>query len=170
MVDIVPPLRAEPPFDAFGQFTIRYSEYFERVAEVSNENTSDVDIFSGVNLSSSVNSQLLKRINDLELLLNLSPDLSGILRELSVVETAVNYTTKGNEIIICTNASGVQITITLRATPNDRERIHIIRKDGAVSFISSAGVNGSTTAFTILDRKGAPSLIFTNEAAEYSII
>lgn len=33
---VTPPLRSESPFDEFGQFTIRYHEYFDQTAESVN--------------------------------------------------------------------------------------------------------------------------------------
>lgn len=33
---VTPPLRSESPFDEFGQFTIRYHEYFEQTAKSVN--------------------------------------------------------------------------------------------------------------------------------------
>lgn len=192
MVDIVPPLRTEPLFDEFGNLTIRYAEYLEGVAVAIDETVTDIDLFSSVsvaassaqltkdvknlnnllsvNASSAAIARLLKRVSDLELLLDLSIDgkLAGLQSRLSVIEIAADYTTVGNEIIICNNTVGA--TVTLRSAPNDREEVHIIRKDGSVSFISSAGINGSTAAIPILDAKGSPHLLYTNLAGEYSLI
>ena len=44
MVDVTPPLRSEPPFDEFGNFTIRYAEYFERAAESTTTNEDNIDL------------------------------------------------------------------------------------------------------------------------------
>jgi hypothetical protein len=170
VVDIVPPLRTETLFDEFGNLTIRYAEYLEGVAVAIDESASDIDLFSSISNSGSSVSQLTKRINDLELLLDLSIDgkLSKFQKDFKVLEITANYTTSGQEIIICNNTTA--ITVTMRSSPNDKEEVHIIRKSGPVNFISSDGVNGSTTAIPILSQNDAPHLIYTSIASEWSII
>ena len=192
MVDIIPPLRTEPLFNEFGNLTIRYAEYLERVAVAIDENVTDIDLFSSISavassapLSKDVKNlgitsstgafsaeiaRLKKRVSDLELLLDLSVEgkLAGLQSRPSVIEITADYTTVGSEIIICSNTT--RITVTLRSVPNDGESVHIIRKAGAVGFISPAGINGRTSSFQILDAKGSPHLLYTNLAGEYSII
>ena len=193
MVDVVPPLRTEAFFNAAGDITIRYAEYFEGVADTITDIDVLIALFEGLSNSSAgianVNkrikdledglapdvaaiSQLNKRINDLELLVSLGDNnqLSNLLSEFQIVEVTADYTSIGKEIIICSNVAAASITVTLRDSPNDKDEVHIVRKDGPVSFISAAGINGSTTAIPILDAKGAPHLIFTTIAGEYSIV
>lgn len=85
----------------------------------------------------------------------------------TVVTTAVDYTTQGNEIIICTNST--PITITMNATPEDLEHVNILTGTGQVSMISSLGINGKTTSVSLLGNYAAPHLIFTIDAGEYRI-
>lgn len=96
----------------------------------------------------------------------LSKILSFKVIELKAADTT--HTTQGNEIIICNNTASA--TITLNAAPKDKEEIYIVKKVGAINFISTAGINGSTSAIPILGQFGAPHLIYTNIANEYSII
>jgi hypothetical protein len=188
-VRITTPLRAEPIFNELGFFNLRWSEYFEETAETINVKQHDDDVFqslnpsasaisalnkrirdlellAGVNAASSAVSALSKRVDDLVLLVGLMPNLSGFARQLTVVSVSADYTSVGNEIIICTNTTA--ITITLSSTANDLNEIKIVRQ-GAGLVTVSGPVNGST-GFPLVSRYDAPDMIFTVEAGEYSII
>ena len=86
--------------------------------------------------------------------------------ELKAADTA--FTTTGSQIIVCNNTDSA--LITLRADPDDLEEIQIEKKNGPVRFQSSAGINGKTTEFIILDLKGSPRIRFYGVAGEWSII
>ena len=49
MANIKVPLRSEPIFDEFGQFTIRYNEYFESLTETVNFTTTEFEESLAVN-------------------------------------------------------------------------------------------------------------------------
>jgi hypothetical protein len=165
-VRVTPPLRAEEIFNELGAFSLRWSEYFEETADSINNMQQDDDVFQSLNPSASAISALSKRISDLELLTGLMPNLSGFARQLTVISVSADYTSVGNEIIICTNTTA--ITITLNSTANDLDEIKIVRQ-GAGLVTVSGPVNGGTE-FPLVSRYDAPAMIFTVEAGEYSII
>jgi hypothetical protein len=166
-VRVTPPLRAEPIFDELGFFNLRWSEYFEETADTINVKQHDDDAFQSLNPSASAISALSKRISDLELLTGLMPNLSGFARQLTVVSVSADYTSVGNEIIICTNSN--TITITLNANPNNKDQILIKRTNGPVIVTSTKGIDGITKK-GILNKFDSPHMVFTVEADEYSII
>lgn len=93
----------------------------------------------------------------------INPDIFG---KFEVVSTSSDYTTKGNEIIICTNTSA--ITITLNATPEDIEQVHVVRQNtGAVTV--SGTINGQSS-LAIGQRYSSPHLVYTIDGGEWSII
>lgn len=81
-----------------------------------------------------------------------------------------DHTTSGGELLICLNVPSSPITITLNETPEDGERVEIKRTNGPVSFVSTLGVDGVTTPVPIISHLGAPNLVYTVAAGEYSII
>lgn len=85
---------------------------------------------------------------------------------LEVVSTSADYTTTGNQIIICTNTS--DITITLNATPEDTEQVHIVRQNAGGVTISGT-INGQSS-LVIGQRYSSPHLIYTIDGGEWSII
>lgn len=93
----------------------------------------------------------------------LNPDILG---KFEVVSTSTDYTTKGNEIIICTNTT--DITITLNSTPEDTEQVHVVRQNtGGVTI--SGTINGDST-LQIGQRYSSPHLVYTIDGGEWSII
>lgn len=71
----------------------------------------------------------------------------GILYDLRFItkEISADYTTKENEILICTAA----LTITLNLNPKIGERIYIKRTDGKV--IISGTIDGKTNLILVTD-------------------
>jgi len=85
---------------------------------------------------------------------------------LEVITANANFTTTGNQILICTNTAA--ITITLNANPDDGEQVHIKRQNaGGVKVVGA--IDGATTK-TIGVRYSSPHLIYTIDANEWSII
>jgi hypothetical protein len=185
---IIPPRRGEF-LTPDGVATNRFNEYLERITSLTNivsDNTesiagfnvaasagsalskriSDLESLAGVNAASSAVSALSKRIDDLVLLVGLMPNLSGFARQLTVISVSADYTSVGNEIIICTNAT--PITITLNSTANDLDEIKIVRQ--GVGLVTVSGPVNGGTEFPLVSRYDAPAMIFTVEAGEYSII
>lgn len=78
MVDVVPPVRTEPIFDEFGNFTIRYYEFFEGTVAAIEETTGTAD--TAESTSSQTNRQnalvfrLEQRVSELE-----DNDISSVL-------------------------------------------------------------------------------------------
>lgn len=85
--------------------------------------------------------------------------------ETEIINATADFTTTGNQVIICTNSAG--ITITLNPNPDDGERVTIKRQNGGV-FVS--GLIDGTTGKRIANRYSAPQLIYTLAAGEWSII
>ena len=139
MVDIIPPRRDEF-LTAGGIPTLRFAEFLEGEASQTNDNTDN-------------------------LLLNFlaSPALGD--RQPEVISVSADFTTTGSQIVVCTNAS--DITITLNATPDDGEGLHIKRQNGGV-FVS--GLIDGTTGKRIRRRYDSPHLVFTVAAGEWSVV
>lgn len=92
--------------------------------------------------------------------------LPGGLFPVEVISVADSYTTTGDQILICTNAS--DITVTLNATPDDGEQVHI-KKAGDGMVTVSGTVDGQATT-DIIFKYDSPHLVYTLEAGEWSII
>lgn len=90
-----------------------------------------------------------------------------VLGVFEVISITADYTTTGNEIIICSNSS--LITVTMNATPGEGERSYIKRTNGPVNVTSSKGIDGKTTK-RIKIRYDCPLLVYTTTIDEYSII
>ncbi|MBL4940911.1 MAG: hypothetical protein JKY81_04535 [Colwellia sp.] len=85
---------------------------------------------------------------------------------VEVITASSNTTTTGDQVVICTNTSS--ITVTLNATPEDGEAVHIKRQNtGAVTV--SGDIDGSTTLVIGL-RYSSPHLVYTVDAGEWSIV
>lgn len=83
-----------------------------------------------------------------------------------ILSISADYTTTGNEIIICTNTSA--ITITLNPNPDDGEEVHIKRQNtGAVAVVGD--IDGETSITPVL-RYDSPHLVYTVDANEWSIV
>lgn len=54
MPRITPPLRSEPLFDGAGQFTLRWSKYFEDSATETNDLAEESDVSFQLNLSARI--------------------------------------------------------------------------------------------------------------------
>jgi hypothetical protein len=162
---IIPPRRGEF-LTPDGVATNRFNEYLERITSLTNIVSDNTESIAGFNVAASAGSALSKRISDLELLTGLMPNLSGFARQLTVISVSADYTSVGNEIIICTNAT--PITITLNSTANDLDEIKIVRQ--GVGLVTVSGPVNGGTEFPLVSRYDAPAMIFTVEAGEYSII
>lgn len=101
----------------------------------------------------------------LELLHILFADLTSDKISKPITEvTAVNYTTNGNQTIICTAI----LTITLNPTPDDGEIATIIRDTSAgLVTISAALISGSTTYVLITDFETARCVYSASRKAWY---
>lgn len=91
--------------------------------------------------------------------------LGDMIEASSVQETpvTVNYTTVGNEVVVCNNVA--PITITLNLLPKELESVSIVRRDALVTV--SGPVNGGTS-FKIRKRYDSPKITFAD--AEWSIV
>ncbi len=135
---------------------------------------SDSDIFDpGIQL---VDGEGLEDIDDIGLEPSLSFDPDDIdLPELDypsskdqveVIGITANYTTTGDQIVVCSNTAA--ITVTLNANPDDGEQVHIKRQGTALVTVSGA-IDGDTSK-DITFRYDSPHLVFTIDAGEWSII
>ena len=86
--------------------------------------------------------------------------------EKEIVSISGNYTTTGDQIIICTNTSS--ITVTLNPTPQDGEEVHIKRQNTGTVVISG-DIDGQTS-ITPTIRYDSPHLVYTIDADEWSIV
>ena len=108
--DIESPTRGEPIFDQFGQFTIRYAEFFSKTAVSVNESADTIVEIDALTL----------RVISLELRMTAAEAAIVDLQGLTVV-TAVDYTidgtVTGHQTIVCTD----DLTVSLDPAPSDRD-------------------------------------------------
>jgi len=84
------------------------------------------------------------------------------------VSTAVDYTTIGRDVVICTNA--VEITVTLNDEPEDME-LAIIKRTGAPVVLDGNGRNiDAATSLTISRAYAAITVIYSVDSDVWSII
>jgi hypothetical protein len=119
--DIESPTRGEPIFDQFGQFTIRYSEFFSKTAVSVNESADTI-----VSIDEEIEALTL-RVISLELRMTAAEadivDLQGLIVDLQglTVVTAVDYTIDGTVTGHQTIACMADLTVSLDPTPSDRD-------------------------------------------------
>jgi hypothetical protein len=102
-------------------------------------------------------------------------DLAGLIKSLlpnkpDIKVTAVDYTSIGDQTIICTDA----LTVTLNAEPRDREIVKVIISSGDVT-VSGNGklINKDTDQVVIFNNlvtTGALDIIYILEVNEWFII
>lgn len=87
-----------------------------------------------------------------------------------LVTSAVNYTTKGDQTVICTNA----ITVFLNETPDDRELVKVLITIGDVTVDSGSRLINNlpsvTIDFSALSTIGALDIVYTIETDSWWII
>jgi hypothetical protein len=190
MAEIIPPRRGEE-LTPHGSPTRRFSEYLERLASSVNSGSSEFEIFASLNISAASIAALSKQIQDLDLApdlsatsqiaslkkqiadleqlitLSMSGQLSSFQQELKVVTITANYTSNGNEIIICNNTS--KITVTMTASPPNGSRTYIKRANAIVDVTATKGIDGKTTK-KIINKYDSPLLVYTSQIDEYSVI
>ncbi len=112
--DIESPTRGEPIFDQFGQFTIRYSEFFSKTGVSANE-SADTIVIINEDIAA-----LTLRVIALELRMTAAEadivDLQG-LTVVTAVDYTIDGTTTGHQTIVCT----AEITVSLDPAPSDRD-------------------------------------------------
>ena len=133
-------------------------DVFVKLGE-GNDPVSDSEEFSIEDTST--NSELLEEFET-----EFSQIVMPVIKETEVIATSTDFTTTGSQIIICTNTAA--ITITLNATPDDAEQVHIVRQNTGAVAVSGA-INGDTS-LTIGNRYSSPHLVFTIDADEWNII
>ncbi len=109
----------------------------------------------------STNAETLEEF-EVDLSLLIPPQVIG----KEVISTSSDFTTTGEQIIICTNTAA--ITITLNANPGDGEQVHIKRQN--TGRVDVAGEIDGDTIKSITLRYDSPHLIFTVDAGEWSVI
>jgi hypothetical protein len=169
--------------------TSRFNEYLERITSLTNtvsDNTESISAFnvgaaaqsqqakrvdnlqliSSINKNAAAIAALSKKIKDLELLSTLAPNLSGFTRQLTVISVDADYTSVGNEVVICTNT--VPITITLSPTANNLDETRVLKQ--SAGLVTVAGNINGETSIDIVFQYDAPTFVYTLEAGEYSIL
>ena len=87
---------------------------------------------------------------------------------LKVREISADYTTEGNQILICNNLD--EILITLNPLPEHKEQVVIVRNGkGRVNVTSNKTISGKVTK-KILRQYTAPHHIYTTEADAWNVI
>jgi len=126
--DIESPTRGEPIFDQFGQFTIRYAEFFSKTSVSVNESADTITI-----INEDIDALTLRvvalelrmaavelRMEAVELRMEAAEadivDLQG-LTVVTAVDYTIDGTITGHQTIVCTN----DLTVSLDPTPSDRD-------------------------------------------------
>lgn len=130
--DLDPPLRGEPILDEFGNFNIRYAEFFSKAANSANESADAIEIIND-------------RLDAIELRLDLLEARVTYLEGLTIV-TAVNVTidnsVTGNQVIICTDT----LTVTMAAIPLDKDVVEVKSTNGNVIIDGNGNnIDGDST-------------------------
>jgi len=90
-------------------------------------------------------------------------DLAGL--EVEQVEITANFTTEGDQVIICNNTSA--ITVTLQSNPEDGQRLEIKRRDALVTL--SGTIDGSSSN-TLPVRYDVVRLRYLASASEWMVM
>ena len=159
------PILAPPRRDEFltpdGKPTHRFIKWTESLTRVTNTTSGEVSEVSELISGASLADELVGELEiDMDLI---TPHID---MGVEVISTGTDFTTTGDQVIICTNT--LAVTITLNPTPDDGESVHIKRQNTGTVTVSGS-VDGGTT-LAIGGRYSAPHLIFTLAAGEWSII
>jgi hypothetical protein len=119
--DIESPTRGEPIFDQFGQFTIRYAEFFSKTGVSVNESADHIVIIDeDIAALTLIVIALELRMAAVELRMTAAEadivDLQG-LTVVTAVDYTIDGTTTGHQTIVCT----AEITVSLDPAPSDRD-------------------------------------------------
>ncbi len=143
--DIESPTRGEPIFDQFGQFTIRYSEFFSKTSVSVNESVDHIVIIDGEIAALTLRVIALElRMAAVELRMTVVEDRVTYL-EGSTVVTAVDVTAEGNQVIICTDA----VTVTLALSPLDKDVVEVKRTNGLVTVAGNGNTIDGSSEITL---------------------
>ena len=159
------PILTPPRRDEFltpdGKPTHRFIKWIESLTRVTNTTSGEVSEVSELISGASLADELVGELEiDMDLI---TPQID---MGVEVISTSTDFTTTGDQVIICTNT--LAVTITLNPTPDDGESVHIKRQNTGTVTVSGS-VDGGTT-LAIGGRYSAPHLIFTLAAGEWSII
>jgi len=102
---------------------------------------------------------------------DLAPLINSLLPNKSDVKaTSINYTTIGDQVIICTDA----LTVTLNAEPKDREQVKVIISSGDVTVNGNGKLINKLTDVTVtfknLVTTATLDIVYILEADEWFII
>lgn len=119
--DIESPTRGEPIFDQFGQFTIRYAEFFSKTSVSVNESADTIVIINEDIAALTLRVIALElRMAAVELRMTAAEadivDLQG-LTVVTAVDYTIDGTVTGHQTIVCT----AEITVSLDPAPSDRD-------------------------------------------------
>ena len=145
---IIPPRRNEV-LTQQGTPTLRFIEYLESLGGMTNASNDQL--------------LLLELFSSLSLLAGADSEPANT--PISVITITADYTSFGNEIIICANT--LPITITLNPSPLNGEQVHIKRTEELVTV--NGDIDGDTSKNIVL-KYDAPALVFTDTIAEWSIV
>ncbi len=165
-------------FTEDGLPTRRFYEFLRGLSVQSDETTGEVPSEFGPEVQTFDGDDLISELDTIMPVLALDPDelesdqsIPGlnpgfVPPPLEVVGITADYTTTGDQVVICSNTDF--ITVTLNATPDDAEQVHIKRQ--GVGLVKVSGAIDGDTSKNIVLRYDAPHLVFTLEAGEWSII
>jgi len=142
--------RFEKIVEKDGQPTLRFITFLESLTGNSNE---FIGLFSGFNEFDDLVSNTVKEQS-----------------RLDVVSTAVDYTTIGDQTIICADA----LTVILNDEPDDQERVKVIIANGDVTVSGNGKLINKETDQTVIFKNlvttGTLDIIYIIELDEWFIV
>lgn len=148
--EIITQSRYEQILEKNGEPTHRFMRFLESLTGGTNDNTS-----------------ALTGLNQFDDLLN-NTAKEQLLSD--VVSTAVNYTTIGDQTVICTAA----LTVTLNDEPDDQERVKVIIANGDVTVSGNGKLINKDTDQTVIFKNlvttGTLDIVYIIELDEWFIV
>lgn len=89
---VTSPIRTEPLFDDQGKLNIRYATYLENSAEAINENSSDLELLTSLNIGNAANAAIFKALDELDFKINNSQEMAAVSQLLKRVNGLENQT------------------------------------------------------------------------------
>lgn len=160
------PILTPPRRDEFltpdGKPTHRFIKWIESLTRVTNTTSGEVSEVSELISGASLADELVDELEtDIDLI---TPQID---MGVEVISITGDFTTTDTQVVICNNTTAN--TVSLNATPDDGEMMHIKRLDAGVTVDGNGNTIDSALTLFIAG-KNSPHLVYTLAAGEWSII
>lgn len=90
-----------------------------------------------------------------------------LYQKITVIPSVIsaNYTTRKNEILICT----AELTVTLNPTPKDREKV-TVKRNTTAGYTTVSGTIDGDSSFIMVNNYDSFTFVYLAENAEWSVI